>query len=303
MIYCPNCGSGLQNDAAFCPECGVQIEKIESSQQVATTGNQIAPQTNIVTGTIQPAQSQQAGATSEVKPVSTPGQFQHFLKISLPDLTKKILFDPLDGTKKILTEIQEPLKIGLYCIFICSFLISILVYIRIPSALRRDFDFFEYFFRAFSLPVIGAFIITLFSFIIKAINNSQKANFSNEILTGGIVSIGYAVFFVVAFLLSYIIEGSFNNTNRYYDGYSSFPSRRGPPVFLYIIIFSTLIYLFVITANSLSQSLRSSGVKDAVAFYLSPFLIILSAYLTIRLWIALFGAKYGLGFENIFDIF
>ena len=309
MIYCANCGTSMQDDAAFCLECGTKNELAKTISQAPASpipdtqpvAIQSSPEVNI--------SSDKTGEQNASAPASvnqTGRDIQNFLKVSLPDLTKKILFDPLDGTKKILTEIKEPVKIGLYCIIICALIISLLVYFRIPADTKRGLsfigeDFFSIFIKLFFLPVIGAFVITLFSFLIKAINNSQTANFGNEVLTGGIVSLGYAIFFVAAFLLSYIIEGSINNYNSY-DGYGRY-QRGGPSPFLFIVIFSTFIYLFVITSNSLSQSLRASGVKDGSAFYLSPFLIIFSAYLTVRLWIALFGAKYDLGFGDIFDIF
>lgn len=290
MTFCSNCGFQLQNDALFCPECGaknldvpVQSNRIDSKQIVASV----------------PVAPIETEALSSPQNASQPNQFQNFLKISLPDLIKKVLFDPLDGTKKVLAGIKEPSKIGIYCILICSFVISLLVYLRIPSEERRYIDFFEYFFRAFSLPVLGSLIITFFSFIIKAINNSQKANFGNELLTGGIVCLGYALFFTLAFVLSFILEDSLFGSRSVY-GYKV---NTGPSVFAVILIICTLIYLFVITSNSFSQSLRSSGVKDSIAFYLSPFIIVITAYFTIRLWIALFGAKYGISSEDIMDVF
>ena len=315
MIYCANCGFGLQNDATFCPECGTKNEKAESSPiyenskdeppfESKTTLTQQKPISSSIpeTGTTPILQTATAS-----NPNAAIGHFQHFLKVSFPDLIKKVLFDPLDGTKKILSEIKEPVKIGLYCILISAIVIPLLIYLRIPSDTKSSLtfigeDFFSIFIKLFFLPVIGALVITFFSFLIKAINNSQTANFGNEILTGGIVSLGYAIFFLVAFLLSYIVEGSINNNNRF-DNYGRYSGRSGSPTFLIIIIFSTFIYLFVITSNSLSQSLRASGVKDGRAFYLSPFLIIFSAYITVRLWIAIFGSKYNLGFSDIFDIF
>ena len=284
MIHCANCGTSLQDDATFCSECGTKVQKLASTGPSAPT---------IVDAG--------AGAATVAVPTPSPGQFQHFLKASLPDLIKKVLFDPLDGTKKILNEVKEPLKVGVYCILISSFVITMLIYLRIPSELRRFVDFFEFFIRAFFLPIIGAFIITFFSFIIKAINNSQKANFGNEFMTGGIVSLGYALFFLLAFLLSYILQGNLVASERVYSDYGVLSARRGPPIFSYILIFSVFIYLFVISSNSLSQSLRSSGVKDGPAFYLSPFLIVLCSYLTLRLWISLFGS--GLGVDDMGDIF
>ena len=312
MVYCSNCGTSMADNAIFCPECGAKTEKTVAVETISTSPS---PENVTQPLGISPAQSMQstpqatagaetnsAQAASRQASVNQTGKdIQHFLKVSLPDLTKKILFDPLDGTKKILTEIKEPAKIGLYCILICSLIISLLIYLRIPPELSREMNFFEYFFRAFTLPVLGAFVITFFSFVIKAINNSQKANFGNEILTGGIVSIGYAVFFILAFLLSYILKSSFNNSTKFNSFGNYGRVSNGPPIFSIIIIFSLFIYLFTITSNSLSQSLRSSGIKDVTAFYLSPFLVIISAYLTIRLWIALFGGKNDLGFNDIFN--
>jgi hypothetical protein len=310
MIYCSNCGTGMADDALFCPECGTKTQKIASAGTIPVST--IAE--NITT------QASSAQSIPQAKPANQTGkEVGDFLRVSLPDLMRKILFDPLDGTKKILSEIKEPVKIGLYSILICSITIPLLIYIRIPSEAKRGLDFFEFFFKLFVLPIIGAFVITFFSFIIKAINNSRTANFSNEILTGGIVSIGYAVFFIVAFILSFFFESSLNgslgassygsvapivvnNNSPFIFAQTSFGSSfaSGPPVFKIVLIFSFFIYLPIITSNSFSQSLRSSGIKDLTAFYISPIVIIISAYLTIRIWIALFAGNNVPRFDNFF---
>ncbi len=290
MIYCANCGTTLQSEDVFCPTCGIKNEitnKTSDKQPLENTVSSVPSEVDM------PSLASNTSARNQSR-----RDISNFLHVSLPDLTKKVLFDPLDGTKKILTEIKEPAKIGFYCILVSALVITFLIYLRIPSEVRREvrLDFFEYFFRAFFLPVLGAFIIAFFSFIVKAINNSQKSNFGNEVLTGGIVSIGYAVFFILIFILSFIMEDIL--LGRKMD-YEFGVIRKGPSAFTYIILFSVFIYLFTITSNSLSQSLRSSGVKDATAFYLSPFIVIFSAYLTIKLWIALFAEKYGFGLNDL----
>lgn len=45
MIYCGNCGSGLQDDALFCPECGTKTENIAASSSPIKSS---VPETQIV---------------------------------------------------------------------------------------------------------------------------------------------------------------------------------------------------------------------------------------------------------------
>jgi hypothetical protein len=44
-----------------------------------------------------------------------------------------------------------------------------------------------------------------------------------------------------------------------------------------------VLYFFLMMVNTFQQSLRASGLKDALAWYLSPLSIIISAYLGVSL--------------------
>ena len=92
----------MQDDATFCPECGTKTEKIVADEARATS----QPKENVIppygTSPVQPIQSTpQATPAAETdssqnasRPTSvnqTGKDIQNFLKVSLPDLTKKIL--------------------------------------------------------------------------------------------------------------------------------------------------------------------------------------------------------------------
>src|ERR1044072_4379578 len=104
MIKCPNCGTEITDDALFCSECGKKImtavaaeDKIIHAPLPGQERNAV-PDAALVNPSIPTISSSFAGDI----PVQAPSQktqdskdIKHFLQVSLPDLTGKILFDPL----------------------------------------------------------------------------------------------------------------------------------------------------------------------------------------------------------------
>ena len=43
MIYCANCGTSLQDDALFCPECGAKTDKAETPAKISTAESSPTP--------------------------------------------------------------------------------------------------------------------------------------------------------------------------------------------------------------------------------------------------------------------
>jgi len=118
------------------------------------------------------------------------------------------------------------------------------------------------------VPLVLMFSITLISFIIKSI--SGKADFKAELLTGGLAGIPVALFMVFLILIKL-----FGNESDYMT-IIRHPYETG------LIVILVILYIFLMLINILQQSLKASGTKDALAWFLSPAAILFSFYLTAK---------------------
>jgi hypothetical protein len=128
---------------------------------------------------------------------------------------------------------------------------------------------FSYFIKIGLIPVILMLMITVISFGIKSI--SGKADFKAELLTGGLSGIPLAVNIVLLLLLK--MFGSEVTMSAIKD-----------PVGTGLMIVLVVLYIFLMLTNILQQSLKASGTKDAIAWYLSPVSIIVAVYLASRVY-------------------
>ena len=129
-------------------------------------------------------------------------------------------------------------------------------------------------FKAAFFTIVFLFLVSLISFGIKMI--SGKASFKNELLTGALCAIPYTVLVVLLFLTSKIMLNETVIGNLMYGDYTDIISKAG--IFLVFIFYVILLFI-----NVLLQSLRSSGTKDAIAWYLSPLGIFLAFYITFKI--------------------
>jgi hypothetical protein len=128
---------------------------------------------------------------------------------------------------------------------------------------------FSFFIKFGLLPVVLMLMITIISFGIKSI--SGKADFKAELLTGGLSGIPLAVNIVLLLLLK--MFGSDVTMSAIKD-----------PVGTGLMIVLVVLYIFLMLTNILQQSLKASGTKDAIAWYLSPVSIIIAVYLASRVY-------------------
>ncbi len=123
---------------------------------------------------------------------------------------------------------------------------------------------FSFFIKFGLLPVVLMLMITVISFGIKSI--SGKADFKAELLTGGLAGIPLAL--CIALLLLLKMFGSDVTLSAMKD-----------PVGTGMMILLVVLYIFLMLTNILQQSLKASGTKDAIAWYLSPVSIIIAGSL------------------------
>lgn len=124
------------------------------------------------------------------------------------------------------------------------------------------------FVKASLIPVIFMLIISILSYGLKSI--SGKPDFKGELLTGGLCGIPLT-FFVISLFIFKLIYGD-RLMGVFYN-----PVEAG----LFFII--VIIYIMLMLINIMQQSLKSSGSKDALAWYLSPAAVFLSSYLTLEI--------------------
>lgn len=128
---------------------------------------------------------------------------------------------------------------------------------------------FSYFIKIGLIPVLLMLMITLISFGIKSI--SGKADFKAELLTGGLAGIPLALCIAILLLLKLF-------------GTDVTMSAMKDPVGAGMMLLLVVLYIFLMITNILQQSLKASGTKDAIAWYLSPVSILIAGYLASRVY-------------------
>jgi hypothetical protein len=105
---------------------------------------------------------------------------------------------------------------------------------------------------------------------------SGKASFKNELLTGALCGIPFTALIILLFLFSKIMMDPEMISGLVYGGYSEIIAKAG---FFLLVVF----YIILLCINILLQSLRASGTKDALAWYLSPAGIFLAFYFALKI--------------------
>jgi len=234
----------MPENVEFCSECGTAMNTQSTSQQ--PTKN--APQTQ--------------------------SEISTFVKTTLPDILKKMLTEPIEGTKKILAEVKNPAQIGWLSVGTSIILILLFFYLSLPAFTKNAVDFNSTI-KAVFLPVMCLGMIMLLSFMVKKINGSDK-EFNHDALVGGLVGLIISIFFAVGF-----VESLFTPKGGFGLDLNSLLTQG-------ILLSIVLILVFLLATNILLQSFRAAGIKEGVAFYLAPIILILSIYLGIKIWVVLF---------------
>ena len=215
---------------------------------------------------------QNAPQTPKVKPNFT-DEVKNFYKGDFKEIFMTFFKNPIDGIFSIFHKPSEKAythSIILYgSVFVICFLGGYLM-----AGQNRKFMEFATFLKIGMIPVLMMFVITLLSFVIKSV--SGKPNFKNELLTGGLCGIPLGL--LVPILLVIKLFASEDNAVNLLSN----PVKGG------IVGVLLLFYIILMLINVFQQSLKASGTKDALAWYLSPASILLSMYLTYEISKSLF---------------
>jgi len=133
----------------------------------------------------------------------------------------------------------------------------------------RDYMGFSAFLSIALSPVCIMLTIAALSFIIKLTFGS--ANFKSELLTGALCGLPLCLIIPLALILR--IFGSGINPLTFFSS----PLSGG---WLMTVL---MVYFFLMMVNVFQQSLKAAGIKDALAWYLSPVSILMAMYVGISI--------------------
>lgn len=206
--------------------------------------------------------------TTGQQPAFNKEKVMEFYKKGLPTIVKKIFTEPIQGTAAILSEKSETSYFN-SVVLICT---TMLLYILIPYLALGDMRQYVGFSTLIKLGLLmGLFlvIITLLVFLIKSI--SGKPVFKNELLTGALCGIPTSVIIIVIGLIA-MVSKDVNLSSFSMGDYDNLKD-------LGLIVGLVLFYMLLMLFNIVQQSLKSAGTNDAMSWYLSPLVIIVSIYL------------------------
>lgn len=211
------------------------------------------------------------------KEAATPigDEIKNFYKKDLLSIIKKVFLQPVDGTYSLFANKSENVfKQSLILIASSAIISMIFILLIIPSELREYIPWFSVMMRAAAFTLVFLLLVSVFSFGVKML--SGKPIFRNELLTGALVGIPFSATVVFLFLFSKMMLNENIISSVMMGGYDQLISKAG----IFLLFF---LYTHLLCFNILLQSLRSSGTKDALAWYLSPIGIFLAYYITIKI--------------------
>ena len=193
-------------------------------------------------------------------------EVKSFYKESFPKIFKAVFTEPIKGTFELFsTRTEKSYQHSILLILTAGLLFTFLPYIAAGDG--RNYIGFKYFLMMGVTAALCLLVISILSFLIKSV--SGKADFKNELLTGGLCGIPLSTLIVFAFVFSLFSDGFIQNIMN--------PSSllNGS-----IIVILVVLYVLLAMINIFQQSLKSSGTNDALSWYLSPVSILLAFYVT-----------------------
>ena len=207
---------------------------------------------------------QNSSETSETK-ANLRDEVKNYYKGDFKEIFVTIFKNPIDGIFSIFEKPSNKSYTQSLILFSSIFILYLVGgYIIVGEA--RQYLEFSNFIKISLIPVILMGLITVISFGLKSI--SGKPNFKAELLTGGLCGVPLGI--LMPLLLMIKLFASVDNIMSLVSN----PAKLG------IIGGLILFYILLMLINILQQSLKASGTKDALAWYLSPASILLAIYLT-----------------------
>ncbi len=200
----------------------------------------------------------------------TKEEVKSFYKQDLPRMIETFFSEPINVTYSLFANRSNKAYLHSLILLVSTGLIYfICIYLMLGRA--RDYMPFSKILMFGLTPVIFMLLVTALSFGIKSV--SGKADFKNELLTGGLCGIPLVGLIVLSLLLKF-----FNDEELY------FMIQRPTAILDSGLLFILLaFYLLLMLINVVQQSLKSSGTKDVISWYASPAVILVAFYITTKI--------------------
>lgn len=204
-------------------------------------------------------------------------ELKAFYKQGLPQFVKTLFLDPINGTYALfLNRTDKTYVHSLVLIVSTGLVFVILPYIMMGGVLREIIGFSAMLKVGITVAVFMG-LISAAAFGIKTLLG--KADFRNELLTGGLCGIP-----LTALLLTLFVARLFTDEEAVasvMDNPMMILERAG---FLLLIGF----YFLLLLINIVQQSLRAGRLRESLSWYLSPLSIIGAGYVTFKIVISFF---------------
>jgi len=190
---------------------------------------------------------------------------QDFLKMLM-----LFLKEPVSGTYSLFEDKKDKLFPSIILIGV-----TVLLYITLPFIL--GFGKYIGFGGALKMglfPLFFMLFVTLITFGLKFI--SDKPDIKAELFTGALQALPFLFLFVIIVIL------------RIFGENVGASLMSGNVMGAGIVFSIIMLFLILMMINIVMQSLKASKAKDALAWYLSPVVVLLSFYLTAKLAGAMF---------------
>lgn len=204
-------------------------------------------------------------------------ELKAFYRQGLPQFVKIIFLDPINGTYALfLNRTDKTYFHSLILIASTALLYVILPYIMMGGALREMIGFSAVLRVGMTVAVFMG-LISAAAFGIKTLLG--KADFKNELLTGGLCGIPLTALLLTLFVARLFIDEEVVASVMYNP--MRILERTG---FLLLVGF----YFLLLLINIVQQSLRAGRIKESLSWYLAPLGLILAGYVTSKIVISFF---------------
>ena len=193
-----------------------------------------------------------------------------FFLNDLWQMLKLFLKEPVNGTFTLFEKDKE--KKFFQSLILMG--VTVLLYFFLPFILAGSRTGFGEMLEMGLIPLIFMLLVTLITFGLKFI--SEKPDIKTELFTGALQAFPLIFFFILLVIL------------RIFGDNAIYSMMRGSFMGGGIVISIVMIYFVLMMINIVMQSLKVSKAKDALAWYISPAVIVLSFYLTYKIAYAIF---------------
>jgi len=205
-------------------------------------------------------------------------ELKSFYKSGLPQILKSVFGEPINGTYRLFSDQSAKSPFHSLVLIASTFLIYVIFTYALMGTALREIIGFGGAMKAGLGAVIFMLVVTVVVLGLKAVTGG-KPQFKNELMTGGLCSIPLIIMLLLA-LVAKTFAGEEAMSALTIDP-TAIIAKAG-------IMLLLMFYVLLMLINIVQQSLRASGAKDGLAWYMSPAVIFLSAYLSFKIAVGVF---------------